>query len=146
MMHAGRHASAILAILLLGLSQGSCGSVAQRAVTRSRIETLEPRLLDRLYFGRAMPGGGTVTDDAWRGFLRDVITPRFPDGLTVWHAEGQWRDDAGAIVREESFVLELIHPDEERFDIGIDEIIGMYREQFHQESVLRVRSEARVGF
>ena len=26
-------------------------------------------------------------------FLADTVTPRFPDGLTVLDAAGQWRDD-----------------------------------------------------
>ncbi|MDB5036372.1 MAG: hypothetical protein JWQ98_3613 [Chlorobi bacterium] len=101
---------------------------------------------DRLYFGREIPGRGALTEDEWRGFLRDAVTPKFPDGLTHWNAEGQWRNSSGAIVREETFVLELIHPDSERDDAAIAGIIERYKSLFHQESVLRVKSLAVVGF
>src|SRR4051794_24508144 len=62
---------------------------------------------DRLYFGRnvragcATAPGGTVTDSAWTAFVREVVTGRFPDGLTVYGGEGQWREPDGRIVREE---------------------------------------------
>ena len=43
-------------------------------------------------------------------FLRDEVTKRFPDGLTVWEAEGQWLTAAGSIDREESKVLLVVMP------------------------------------
>src|SRR5262249_17907439 len=64
----------------------------------------------RLLFGRAIPGGGLVTDGAWAAFLAEEITPRFPEGLTVWRAEGQWADPRGEFVRESVLVLEVLHP------------------------------------
>lgn len=35
-----------------------------------------------------------VSDEDWRAFLAAEVTPRFPDGLTVIDAAGQWRDGA----------------------------------------------------
>jgi hypothetical protein len=63
-----------------------------------------------LYFGLARPKG-SVTELEWQIFLRDEVTRRFPDGLTVWEAEGQWRTPAGSIDHEQSKVLLLVHPD-----------------------------------
>lgn len=48
---------------------------------------------DRLFLGRQIPGGGMVSDADWTAFLAEVVTPRFPEGLTVWRAEGQWLDE-----------------------------------------------------
>ena len=42
-----------------------------------------------LYFGLSRPKG-SVSELEWQVFLRDEVTRRFPDGLTVWQAEGQW--------------------------------------------------------
>jgi hypothetical protein len=42
---------------------------------------------DSLYFGTAKPTGA-VTADEWVGFLDAVVTPRFPEGLTVSDASG----------------------------------------------------------
>ena len=98
-----------------------------------------------LYFGTAMPQG-VVPADAWRGFVDDVITPRFPDGLTTWAAAGQWRPAGGALVREASTVLNIVHPADARSDAAIAEIIDAYKKRFQQESVLRVSSAACVAF
>src|SRR4051812_753030 len=44
---------------------------------------------DVVYFGRNRPGGGTVNDADWQRFLDEVVTPRFPNGLTVVDATGR---------------------------------------------------------
>ena len=43
------------------------------------------QLRTTLYFGLARPKG-SVSELAWQMFLRDEVTARFPDGLTVWNA------------------------------------------------------------
>ena len=47
-----------------------------------------------LLFGRSMPGG-QVSEPAFQDFLAGVVTPRFPDGLTVLDGYGQWRTSTG---------------------------------------------------
>src|SRR4030095_9452901 len=69
-----------------------------------------PKVRTTLYFGLARPKG-SVTELEWQIFVRDEVTRRFPDGLTVWEAEGQWRTPAGSIDHEQSKVLLLVHPD-----------------------------------
>ena len=102
--------------------------------------------LDRLYFGRAISDTGVVTDSAWTDFLREVVTPRFPTGVTVWRAEGQWRGAAGTLIKEPSFVVEIVHPPTAAADSGIAQIITAYKRRFEQEAVLRVTSLVRVQF
>ena len=54
-------------------------------------------------------GRGGASDTRWRRFLAREVTPRFPDGLTVYETTGQWRDPArNIIVRERSRVLRII--------------------------------------
>jgi hypothetical protein len=101
---------------------------------------------DRLYFGRNIPGGGTVSDSAWSVFLREVVTPRFPAGLTVFRAEGQWRGDDGSIDREQSFVVEVIHPAGPNAEADILAIAEEYKRRFNQEAVMRVTLPARPRF
>ena len=98
---------------------------------------------DRFYFGQAIPGGGMVTDSAWRVFLREVVTPVFPEGLTVWRAEGQWRDPRGEIVKEPVIVLEVIHPRGTPADSVFERIAQTYRMRFSQDAVLRITTDAR---
>src|SRR5258705_1383008 len=48
-----------------------------------------------LMFGRNIAGRLRVGEAAWSRFLAREITPRFPDGLTVLDAAGQWRGPGG---------------------------------------------------
>lgn len=90
-----------------------------------------------IYFGRDMPGG-RVDDADWARFLAEVVTPRFPAGLSHWPASGQWRSDAGSIVQEPSWVLSLVHPGDEASQLAVEALTRSYRERFAQEAVLRV--------
>jgi hypothetical protein len=127
-------------MLCAALLLASCGTAIPRQ------SGSHEALTDRLYFGRGLADGGSVSDAEWERFVAEAIVPSFPDGHTVWRAEGAWRDSAGQIVREASFVVELIHDDDRALDAGIEMIIASYKLRFHQESVLWVRTPARVRF
>jgi hypothetical protein len=88
-----------------------------------------------LYFGLNRRGGN-VTDGQWKSFVRDEVTARFPQGLTVWEAGGQWRRSDGAIVRERSKILLLVHDDNPAVHGSIRSIVERYKRLFEQESVL----------
>jgi len=94
-----------------------------------------PQLRTTLYFGGARPHG-SVSELEWQMFLRDDVTPRFPNGMTVWEAEGQWRGPDGKIGHERTKVLLLVHPDTEQARQSIRAVIDRYRKAFEQESVL----------
>ena len=94
-----------------------------------------PQVRTTLYFGLARPKGA-VTELEWQIFLRDEVTARFPDGLTVWEAEGQWRSPAGNIDHEQSKVLLLVHPDTSAARQSVQAVIEAYRKTFEQQSVL----------
>lgn len=122
-------------------------SCTNRSLPHNPVRAEQPSwTLDRLYFGRSIPTGGQVSEQNWRVFLANVVTPRFPDGLTVWRAEGQWQDSTGAIVREPTFLLELAHPNGSEARRKLAEVIGAYKQQFRQESVLRISDQVRVEF
>lgn len=94
---------------------------------------------DALYFGTAAPQG-PVSREQFESFMRDTVTPRFPQGLTTWNASGQWRGADGDTVHEPSHVLLLVHADDAASDQAVAEIIRTYKSRFHQEAVLRVRT------
>jgi Protein of unknown function (DUF3574) len=104
----------------------------------------QTRVSDRLYFGRAH-AAGVVSEAEWAQFLAEVVTPRFPDGLTVWAADGQWRDGTNrAIVREPTFVLELVHMREGSRDAELRAVVTAYKQRFSQQSVLWLRDRVTV--
>jgi hypothetical protein len=88
-----------------------------------------------LYFGLARPKG-SVSELEWQMFLRDEVTARFPEGLTVWEANGQWRRSDGQLEHEGSKVLLLVHPDTAAARSSVQLVISQYRQKFEQESVL----------
>jgi hypothetical protein len=94
-----------------------------------------PQVRTTLYFGLARPKGA-VTELEWQIFLRDEVTRRFPEGLTVWEAEGQWRTPTGSIDHEQSKVLLLVHPDAAAARQSVQAVIETYRKTFEQQSVL----------
>jgi hypothetical protein len=94
---------------------------------------------DVLYFGRNTPGGAELSDSAWQQYVDEVLTPRFPAGLTIWDAAGQWRGASGRVERERSKVLTLLHAGDARSDGLVAEAVGEYKRRFAQEAVLRER-------
>lgn len=103
-----------------------------------------------LYFGTEREHLSPVTDDDWRSFLDLVVTRKFPEGLTVLTAYGQFQDDAGNVNREKSFVLILLYPSREwkKRSESIEFIRKAYKDAFQQRSVLRVdfRPPVKVSF
>jgi hypothetical protein len=92
-----------------------------------------------LYFGTQTPSGH-VTPEGWTQFLSETVTPRFPEGLSSWQSSGQWRSASGEVIREPSYVLSLVHPDEAAASKAVQEIIASYKTRFQQEAVLRVKT------
>jgi len=88
-----------------------------------------------LYFGLNRKGRN-ISGTQWKAFVRDEVTSRFPQGLTVWEAGGQWRRSDGTIVRERSKVLLLVHGDDPAVRGAVATIIERYKAMFAQESVL----------
>lgn len=99
-----------------------------------------------LYFGRLRPDGTVVSDAEWRTFVAEEITPRFPDGFTVFDALGQYRGRDGQIVSEPTKVLLIVHGPDARLRGSVQELRDLYRRLFQQESVLLIESPARAGF
>jgi hypothetical protein len=103
-------------------------------------------VIDRLFFGTNIPSGGKVSDDDWKTFVRDIVTPRFKDGLTIFDGNGQWLDPRGDVVREHVIVIEVAHPRSDLVDAAIRDIAAEYKKRFRQDSVLRVTVPATMSF
>src|SRR5262245_43561790 len=123
--------------LVAGMLSASAVGRAQRATTAelSCGSSAAPPVRTTLYFGLARPKG-SVSELEWQLFLKDEVTTRFPNGLTVWEAEGQWRGQDGGIGHERSKVLLLVHPDTADARTSLQTVIARYRKSFDQESVL----------
>ena len=75
----------------------ACSTILYRPCTMDHWVAVQ----DSLYFGTVKPDG-IVSSEEWAAFLSAVVTPRFPQGLTVWQALGQLPfDQRTAIVLRE---------------------------------------------
>jgi len=128
----------IVALVLLG----GCASLRGPACPAGQSRAT----LVQLMFGRAIADGGQVSEDEWRAFLDEEVTPRFPDGLTVLDAGGQWRGKAGVVTKEPSKVLMLLTPGGRDEAAKIEAVREAYKARFRQESVLLITRPVCAAF
>lgn len=129
-----RHLSLLsLSLVLISCSASRTGLLPNATVIRTE-----------LYFGMSRPDGGVVSDEQWGRFLDTAITPRFPEGLTVLDASGQYRMTSGVLVKERTKLLVIVHPP--AADSLLTQICRLYAAAFNQESVMKVSGSCSQEF
>jgi len=123
----------------------ACASLAPLPVKPGDPSACSERRQDRVLFGMNSPDG-PVSEAQWQAFLAEVVTPRFPAGLTVYQAKGQWRGDSGQVEQEDSRAIDLIHEDSAEERKRVVEIADEYKRRFKQEAVLIVSAPVRACF
>jgi hypothetical protein len=106
-------------------------------------------LRSELYFGASPVGvtDGGVAEMRWREFLDREVTPRFPDGLTVFDAYGQWRDRGShATERLWTKVLVILYEDTPQNRAAIDAIRLAWKTATRDQSVLLATTSVDVSF
>ena len=101
---------------------------------------------DALFFGQSIPGGGLIAEGEWERWLAEQVTPAFPSGFTVLAASGQWREATGAIAKEPTRILVLVHPPSAGTDSTLRGIKADYMQRFLQEAVMWERTAACISF
>ncbi len=130
---------ALLACVVVA-NTGCAGRSGERLTPSISCELGDSALVrDVVYFGRNKPVGGSVSDAEWQSFLTEVVTPRFPDGLTVVEGTGQWKGKNGVVERERSEVVTLLHNGKRAKRQAVVELIAEYKRRFQQEAVLHER-------
>jgi hypothetical protein len=70
-----------------------------------------PGQMAELIFGRNIGRRLAVNEADWSRFVDREIISRFPSGLTMFNAAGEWRDDTTKkIIREPSKVVQIVLP------------------------------------
>lgn len=110
--------------------------VAAQATSLSCQDRQHPRELAELLFSRDIAGHIGVSEKAWTLFVAREVTPRFPDGLTMTDATGQWRDPtSGKVIREPAKRMEIVLPGNADDESRLEAIVAAYKRQFRQQSV-----------
>lgn len=105
-------------------------------------------LVAELFFGRDRNGRRRVSDTEWADFLASVVTPNFPDGLTVFDGYGQWRNPAtGVIGRSPGVKVVLIAVKRSPELPGrLTAVIDAYKARFGQQSVGLITRDSCAAF
>jgi len=147
-------------VLLLPLLAACAGAPEARAPAAASLHGDPARpahargwVRSELYFGLGPEGGAgqaqtaAIDEQSWRRFLGSEVTPRFPDGLSVFDAYGQWLvRGAAAPERLRTRVLVLLHEDTPRNRDQLDAIRAAWKQATGQESVLWSRHPVQVAF
>ncbi len=95
-----------------------------------------PMLIVTFYFGKNIPNQPLLTDAQWAEFAAKIITPAFPDGLTVADGQGQWMNPkTGAISNDPTKIVTIAVKESPELGARIKAVIAAYKTDFHQESV-----------
>jgi hypothetical protein len=107
----------------------------------------KPQQIAELWFGRKIGNRVGVSEAQWARFLDREVTPRFPDGLTVFNAVGQWRDQTrNTIVQEPSKIVHIVLPGNADDQDRLSAIAEVYKSRFRQQSVGVIVRGACVSF
>jgi hypothetical protein len=106
-----------------------------------------PSQVAELMFGRNIGRRLAVNEADWSRFVDREIISRFPSGLTMFNAAGEWRDDATKkIMREPSKVVQIVLPGQAEDIARLNEVVAAYKRRFKQQSVVMIVRPACVSF
>ncbi|MGY4533138.1 hypothetical protein ACVW0Y_002268 [Pseudomonas sp. TE3786] len=118
------------AVVLLGgaagLLQRYVGSPVAKVAHEHQMQRTE------LYFG-------AIATPQWQQFLAQEVTPRFPDGLSWYDVNGQWRGPSGQPEKLPSRIVLLIHADNPGNRQALADIGRLFKQRFGL-AVLQVSS------
>src|SRR5580704_17677568 len=107
----------------------------------------QSREVAEILFGRNIGDRLGVSEAQWGRFVDREISPRFPGGLTVLDAKGEWRDSARrTIVHDPSKLVEIVLPGKDDDADELEAIAQAYKSRFRQQSVGIVVRGACVAF
>lgn len=78
----------------------------------------------QMFFGRNIPTGGYVDDDAWQQY--QVLLDQILDGMTILDGIGYWKGE-----QEKMKVISTSVEDESI----VDDLVAVYKQMFNQDSV-----------
>ncbi|HTJ64480.1 MAG TPA: DUF3574 domain-containing protein [Alphaproteobacteria bacterium] len=101
----------------------------------------------QLFFGQTQKNGEPVPAQTWTNFLQNIITPRFPDGLTVYDTYGQAMDpDTHQITRENTKVVMIATVNTAVTRNRTSQIIEAWKKRANQNSVGLITSTVCAQF
>jgi hypothetical protein len=146
--------------MLIGLLLSACAATAPLHSTSSTLagdaahpDAAKNWVRTELYFGlgaisqQGEEANAAANEKRWRDFLDREVTPRFPDGLSVYDVYGQWRTQGQSkIERLHSKEIMVLYEDTPPHRADIEAIRAAWKKETGDLSVLRVTQPAEVSF
>lgn len=138
-----------ICVITLCFLLSCCASHGARlpAATDSTSDWVQSELFFGIAEASAEPQQLAELEKRWQGFLDREVTPRFPDGLSVYDVYGQWYSPKrNAITHAHSKSLLIVYHDSPQRRADIDAIRDAWKKLTGDESVLRVTQHVDVSF
>ena len=127
-----------LVVTLAACSHPPQGEPPQHAMMQHCSEGLKAATRVELYFGLTQ-AAGEVSEEQWQAFLDEVVSPAFPDGLTVSDGQGRSRsEDGGLRPLGHTKVVLLVVFDDTGLAERIARVSQSYKDQFQARGVLQL--------
>ena len=128
-----------------------CVLLAACAQETPRAPTHGDWVQTQLFFGIAAkdadPAVLAQREQRWQGFLDKEVTPRFPEGLSVFDIAGQWLSPKRATIGyEHSKALMILYHDSPQHRADIEAIRDAWKKLTNDESVLRISQNVDAAF
>ena len=137
-----------LGVPVLALGPTGCGDAMNMEPTvngKCSIGILSART--DLFFGTDRVGMAPINDSEWQSFVDNVITPRFPDGLSMYPVAGQYLQGMMVgLIKEKSYDVVLLHDGTDGPSQALEQIRATYKTQFKHEAVLRLDTAVCLSF
>jgi hypothetical protein len=128
--------SAMRVIGTIALGMALFAGHASAASTACPFPNQQSMLQLQMFFGQTQNDGQPVPAQVWTNFLKNVITPRFPDGLTIYDTSGQYMDpDTHQITRENTKVVMIAAVNTAITRNRTTQIIDAWKKRANQNSV-----------
>lgn len=138
----------VLPLLLLALAGCAAPSGTPPAPYSCLLPSQQRMVVAELFFGRDKDARRKVSDAEWSDFLASVVTPSFPDGLTVFDGYGQWRNPATGVIGRSPGVKIVLIAVKDAPDLAnrLSSVIDAHKTRFRQQSVGIITRDSCAAF
>ena len=124
-----RRAGALMLLLLLAGCASATGG--RCPVGQEHLRTAQ------VFFGHRSADKPAVSEAAFRKFVDEELSTRFPDGLTVLDGGGQWQGRDDRQIRDAAKVVLIVLPKQGDAQPRLDAVRQAYKARFAEDSTLR---------
>ena len=98
-----------------------------------------------ILFANLYDNNQTVSNQEWVNFIDNIVTPFFPQGLTIRESFGQMFDNI-QIRKQKNYELMIVHENNKKNSNNLLTIINTYKKQFSGVQVFMFKTKGTSTF